>query len=247
MIPRAAVACTAPATARAGCPTATFEFLGRIDFQVKIRGYRIELGRDRGRALGSTRPCARRSCWRATDGRAGDVWSPTWCRSAPRPAETDAPALAGSERHLPDYMVPARAVVPRRLAAAPERQDRPQGGAAPRGASRCASRSPRARSRSCVAALFAGRARASRLRRAARRLLRARRALALGHAPVRAAEGDAAGRRCRCGSLFERRTPAGLAAELDARAGRGARACSAWRRSCSPSGCSRAASSALLA
>ena len=36
--------CTAPATWRAGVPTATLEFLGRADHQVKIRGFRIELG-----------------------------------------------------------------------------------------------------------------------------------------------------------------------------------------------------------
>ncbi len=38
-------ACTARATWRAvTCPTATLEFLGRVDHQVKIRGFRIELG-----------------------------------------------------------------------------------------------------------------------------------------------------------------------------------------------------------
>ena len=36
--------CTAPATWRAIWPTATLEFLGRIDHQVKVRGFRIELG-----------------------------------------------------------------------------------------------------------------------------------------------------------------------------------------------------------
>ena len=35
---------TAPATWRAGCRTATLEFLGRIDHQVKIRGFRVEPG-----------------------------------------------------------------------------------------------------------------------------------------------------------------------------------------------------------
>ena len=35
---------TARATWRAGAPTATLEFLGRIDHQVKVRGFRIELG-----------------------------------------------------------------------------------------------------------------------------------------------------------------------------------------------------------
>ena len=46
-------------------PDGELEYLGRIDHQVKIRGFRIELGEIEAALLASTRPCARRWCWRA--------------------------------------------------------------------------------------------------------------------------------------------------------------------------------------
>ena len=56
---RRARASTAPATWRAGAPTARSSSSGRIDHQVKVRGFRIELGRDRGGARASIRGAGR--------------------------------------------------------------------------------------------------------------------------------------------------------------------------------------------
>ena len=53
----------------AGWPTATLEFLGRLDHQVKVRGFRVELGRGRGARCGRTPACARRRWWRARTAR----------------------------------------------------------------------------------------------------------------------------------------------------------------------------------
>ena len=61
---------TAPATWSAGWPTATLEFLGRVDHQVKIRGFRIELGEIEAALRRASRRCARRWWWRA--GRPGE-------------------------------------------------------------------------------------------------------------------------------------------------------------------------------
>ena len=66
---RGRAACTAPATSRAGCPTATLEFLGRVDHQVKIRGFRIELGEIEARARAAT-PAVREAVVDRARGRA---------------------------------------------------------------------------------------------------------------------------------------------------------------------------------
>ena len=71
--------CTAPATWRAGGPTATLEFLGRIDHQVKIRGFRIELGEIEA-ALGRHPGVAQAVVLAREDRPATSAWSPMSCR-----------------------------------------------------------------------------------------------------------------------------------------------------------------------
>ena len=121
--------CTAPATWRAGAPTATLEFLGRADDQVKIRGFRIELGEIEavlarppgGRAGGGGRA---RGPARATSG-----WSAYVVPGAGASARRARRCARTLRERLPDYMVPAGLRGARRAAADPQRQARPAGAA----------------------------------------------------------------------------------------------------------------------
>ena len=116
---------TAPATWRAGCRTASLEFLGRIDHQVKIRGFRIELGEIEARAR-ARHPAVREAAVVVREDAPGRP-APGRLRGrgdgAAGAATSCAPRLRGE---LPEYMVPSAFVVARRAAAHPQRQGRPQ-------------------------------------------------------------------------------------------------------------------------
>ena len=108
---------TAPATWRAGWPTATLEFLGRADHQVKVRGFRIELGEIEA-ALAAHPACARRWWWRASTAATAGWW-PTSCRARDGRGPRQRAAARSSRERLPDYMVPAAFVDPGRLPLTP--------------------------------------------------------------------------------------------------------------------------------
>ena len=174
---------TAPATWRAGAPTATLEFLGRLDHQVKIRGFRIELGEIEA-ALRAP-PGVREAVVRGARGRGRrrPRWWPTW---SPRGAgAAGAPSCARFlARRLPDYMVPAAFVLLDALPLTPngklDRRALPAPDAAPApGAG--AYVAPRTPSRRCWPAIWAEVLGLERVG-VARQLLRARRPLAAGHA-----------------------------------------------------------------
>ena len=108
--------CTAPATWAAGCPTATLEYLGRIDHQVKIRGFRIELGEIEARCARMRRRARSGGAGARGRARRASAWSPM-CVAAMRPAlEAARAARPPRARTLPEYMVPAAFVA---LAALP--------------------------------------------------------------------------------------------------------------------------------
>ena len=177
---------TAPATSRAGCPTATIEYLGRLDHQVKIRGFRIELGEIEAALARASRRARGGRGRRATTGRRRRAW---WRYVVPATRPDDrTPRSCGSicRRALPEYMVPVGASS--RSTALPltaQRQGRPPG------AARAPRRRGRSRPRRIVAprtdggASAGGRSgpRCSALERVGvrRQLLRARRPLAAGH------------------------------------------------------------------
>ena len=110
-------------------PTASIEFLGRIDHQVKIRGFRIELGEIEAALAAHRRACARRSCSRARTRPATSAWSPTSSADAERPCPARPTLRRCAAGRLPEYMVPAAFVAARRAAAHAQRQGRPQGAA----------------------------------------------------------------------------------------------------------------------
>jgi amino acid adenylation domain-containing protein len=94
-------------------PDGNLEFLGRLDHQVKIRGYRIEL--EEIEAALATHPTVREAVVLARgDGKSAGQESALRLVAyvvpiGPRPAETDLVRYLAAR--LPDYMVPARAVV----------------------------------------------------------------------------------------------------------------------------------------
>ena len=143
-------ACTAPATWCAGAPTATLEFLGRIDHQVKIRGFRIELGEIE--AALARHPQVRRAVVAGPRGRARRPAAGGLRRAAA--TESADPLASSTRRPAP---LPARAAArvhgalglrrPRRAAAHPQRQGGPQGAAGARGAARDGARLRRRRGR----------------------------------------------------------------------------------------------------
>ena len=106
-------------------PTATLEFLGRVDHQVKIRGFRIELGEIEaalaahpGGARGGGRWPARTEPGRHA---AGGLR-----RAAPGAVARTPPSCGGFlAARLPDYMVPVGLRGPGRAAADAQRQGRP--------------------------------------------------------------------------------------------------------------------------
>ncbi len=136
---RPAAACTAPATSRAGAPTAASTTSGRADHQVKIRGLRIEPGEIEAALLQHPQVAQAAVVAREDAARREAPGGLSWS-----PAEAADPQTAELRTHLaqalPDYMVPSAFVQPARAAAATERQARPQGAAAARGAGRHALR-----------------------------------------------------------------------------------------------------------
>ncbi|MFI0967512.1 amino acid adenylation domain-containing protein [Streptomyces sp. NPDC021080] len=84
-------------------PGAVIEFLGRADLQVKVNGYRIELG-EVERAL-SLHPGVREAVVAPVAAHGGALYA----LLAPGTADPE-DALATAARHVPPYMVPARAV-----------------------------------------------------------------------------------------------------------------------------------------
>ena len=156
----AARGCTGPATWRAGCRTATLEYLGRIDHQVKIRGFRIELGEIEARLRGASRGArgggagARGCAGRQAAGGVlhvggGGSEQRRWTRSAAR-----APAASAAGVHGAGGVRAAG-----RAAADAERQGGPQGAAGAGGAMRTRARgyeAPRGRDRDeTLAAIWA--------------------------------------------------------------------------------------------
>ena len=123
---------TGPATWRAIAPTATIEYLGRIDHQVKMRGFRIELGEIEaalrshpGGARGGGACCGTA----APRCRAGRLLRAGRRRRRRRRCSSCARFLRAQS--CPSYMVPAAFVPLAGAAAHPQRQARPRG---PRGA-----------------------------------------------------------------------------------------------------------------
>ena len=109
---RPAPGSTAPATSPAGAPTATLEFLGRIDHQVKVRGFRIELGEIEAALARASRRARRRWSSLRRDGQRAErplVAYVIGCRDARARAERAARAPA--RRGCPSYMVPAGWIV----------------------------------------------------------------------------------------------------------------------------------------
>ncbi|MFJ3221945.1 amino acid adenylation domain-containing protein [Streptomyces sp. NPDC086783] len=84
-------------------PGAVIEFLGRADLQVKLNGYRIELG-EVERALGR-HPGVRDAVVTQVAGHTGALYALV----TPAGVDTEE-VLAHAGRHVPAYMVPARAV-----------------------------------------------------------------------------------------------------------------------------------------
>ena len=104
-----ASACTAPAIWRDGAPTASIEYLGRIDHQVKIRGFRIELGEIE--AVIAQGPGVRESVVVVREDTPGDRRLVAYIAG-----NGDKEAMLESVRRklgaaLPDYMVPAHFVL----------------------------------------------------------------------------------------------------------------------------------------
>ncbi|MFC8669856.1 amino acid adenylation domain-containing protein, partial [Streptomyces sp. NPDC057199] len=83
-------------------PDGTIEFLGRLDDQVKIRGFRVELGEIQ--AALSDHPDVRDAYVTALDGPTGDKEIAAYL--APRTADSDA-VRAHLAARLPEYMIPA--------------------------------------------------------------------------------------------------------------------------------------------
>ena len=191
--PRAARACTAPATCAAGCPTATLEFLGPRRPPGQDPRLPDRAGRDRGRAARAPGRAPGGRGRRARTARATRAWSPTWsptaasrraaelralpgavaagatwCRppSSARRAAADAPAASSTAGRLP----------------APERRRRATSRARP----------PRTPTEERLAAIW-GEVLGLRARRRPRQLLRARRPLAAGD-PGRGQDAPGAGR-----------------------------------------------------
>jgi len=88
-------------------PDGNLEFLGRLDQQVKIRGYRIEL--EEIEAVLGAHPSVREAVVAARDDGGGVTLVAYALPSGNAPAETDLLRYLGE--HLPEHMVPARAVV----------------------------------------------------------------------------------------------------------------------------------------
>jgi hypothetical protein len=88
-------------------PDGNLEFLGRLDHQVKIRGYRIEL--EEIEAVLASHPAVREAVVVARGEGPGQRLVAYALPIGPRPAETDLVRYLGAR--LPEYMVPARAVL----------------------------------------------------------------------------------------------------------------------------------------